>query len=520
LSGSGNTTTDDPILEERPERLSPRLLMGLVLINSRYEPWRHGQIGFIDHEERSGKLLSRPEDVGSAEAKNMLRFVTQQPCREIYGGPLAGRNISRAEVHFASLGDALEIEHVGKARLLVDSRLIESRDVLRIEQGQVLALADHSMYLVVRRLEVMAGIEPDGSHVFGEPDLDLIVGEGPHAWAMRTAIRRGLMARDHFFLFGPTGSGKERLARAIHRLSGRKGKLIAYNAAHLTPTLAANTFFGNTAAYTHGEMEASVGLFGQAEGGTLFLDELAWAEPVIQAMLLRALEGEFVRQGESTPRRCDVLVVCATNRDSSTVEHDVLHRFGSVIHVPPLSDRLEDVTLIARHVVIQKARSGREGEALAEKWVSTDGRGRPHVDFAQALVHKLMQLPYGGNVRDLENLLGDAMKEQSDPRCKPPLMPPEDLSRDRPREPRPPPVVLRPGVTRMLENLGASEPPPPLQPLVEEAQLTREVVVAALEAEEWNVTRAAERLRITRSKLNRLIERFGIRRPGGVPDQE
>jgi hypothetical protein len=335
LPGSGNTTTDDPIVEERPERHSVRPLMGLVLIYSRYEPSRVGQIGFIDHEEPSGKLLGRPDDVASAEAKNMLRLVMQQPGREIYGGPLAGTNISRAEVHLASLGDALEIEHLGKAKLLVDGRLTESTDVLRIETGQVLTLVDHSMYLVVRRLEVMAGIEPDGSHVFGEPDPDLIVGEGPHAWAMRTAIRRGLMARDHFFLFGPTGSGKERLARAIHRRSGRKGPFIAFNAAHLTPTLAANTLFGNTAAYTHGEMKASAGLFGQAEGGTLFLDELSWADPAIQAMLLRALEGEIVRQGESTPRRCDVLVVCATNRDSSTVEHDVLHRFGSVIHLPP-----------------------------------------------------------------------------------------------------------------------------------------------------------------------------------------
>jgi hypothetical protein len=121
--GSDDTMTRDPIVEDRPERLMVRLLMGVVPIYSRYEPWRSGPIGLIDHEEGSGKILGRPT---------------------------------------------------------------KSRDALRIDEDHVLTLVDPSMDLVVQRPEAMAGID---------------------VRAMRTAVRRGRMPKDHLFLFGPTGWG-------------------------------------------------------------------------------------------------------------------------------------------------------------------------------------------------------------------------------------------------------------------------------------------------------------------------
>jgi DNA-binding NtrC family response regulator len=496
VSRSGNTTTDDPIEEVRPPQIAVQQMTALVMIQSRYEPWRTAEVALIQDDGHSGFILGRPDDVGNTTAPNLLCFGQQQPGRFVSGGPLAGRNISRRELHMQAVEGGLEIEHLGKASLLINGVLSTSRSVLRIEVGTILALKDHSMYMVVKRPSVLTGCEPDPHHVFGEPDVDLVVGESPGAWAMRTFQRRAVLDGGHVFLFGQSGTGKELMARAIHRLSGRSGEFLAFNAANLVPSLADNILLGNRAGYPNPGMPFNPGLISQCEGGTLFLDEFAWSDPKVQAGLLRALEGELVRQGESTVRRCDVLFVCATNRDSSMVNHDVLKRFANVFHVPPLIDRLEDIPLLARHIVLTRAR---ENPVLAGPFVTRDARGRSQVDFAPAMFLKLLRLPYDGNVRDLRNLLGDAMKEHREP----PLMYPEDLSRYRPAPSLPPPTVMRPGTEETVGNLRSVA-----------SDTTSEQIVAQLEADGWNVTRAAEHLDMTRSKLIRLMEKYGIRRPG------
>ena len=151
---------------------------------------------------------------------------------------------------------------------------------------------------------------------------------------------------------GPTGSGKEGLARTIYRYGGRSGPLIARNCAMLDRDLARSELFGAEAGSFTGCTKRIMGAVERAQGGTLFLDEIGELSPDVQAMLLRFLDsGEFERLGEyGRPRYADVTVVCATNRDLRDACHtgkfrsDLWYRLSAhSISVPPLRKRREDL---------------------------------------------------------------------------------------------------------------------------------------------------------------------------------
>jgi PAS domain S-box-containing protein len=200
---------------------------------------------------------------------------------------------------------------------------------------------------------------------------------------------------------GETGTGKELVARAIHYGSHRSDKpFIAVNASGLTDSLLASQLFGHRRGAFTGAVDDQTGFFEAAQGGTLFLDELTDVPHNVQTSLLRVLqEREIVRLGDSVPRKIDVRVLAATNRDLTAVvaegkfRPDLLYRIRVArVVLPPLRDRREDIPLLA--------------EAFLQKFRAESPKEVEEVD--QEAMRLLLRHEWPGNVRELQNAIESA----------------------------------------------------------------------------------------------------------------
>jgi two-component system, NtrC family, response regulator HydG len=197
---------------------------------------------------------------------------------------------------------------------------------------------------------------------------------------------------------GESGAGKEVLARHIHQVSPRaRGPFVAVNCGALPATLLESELFGHkTGAFTGATHDRS-GLFEEANGGTIFLDEIGDVSPDMQTKLLRVLqEREIVRIGENRPRKVDIRVIAATNKDlklavqNGEFREDLYYRLGVIeIEVPPLRKRREDIVSLARHLV--------------EKTAARLGIARLRLDATT--LDCLSSYAWPGNVRELENAI-------------------------------------------------------------------------------------------------------------------
>ncbi len=200
---------------------------------------------------------------------------------------------------------------------------------------------------------------------------------------------------------GETGVGKELLARAIHRLSGRPGDFVAVNVAGLDETMFADTLFGHLPGAYTGAASARKGLIEQAAGGTLFLDEIGDLQIPSQVRLLRLLEGgQYYPLGSDLAKRSDARVVVATNQDlesrlrTGEFRKDLYYRLRMhPLHVPALRERPGDLPLLVERFVRQ---------AAAEL-----GRRSPPVPAG--LARSLAGYSFPGNVRELKALVLDAV---------------------------------------------------------------------------------------------------------------
>ena len=197
---------------------------------------------------------------------------------------------------------------------------------------------------------------------------------------------------------GENGTGKELVARAIHRLSARSGKpFVEVNCAAIPSELIESELFGHIKGSFTGAVSDRAGKFEQAHGGTLFLDEVGDMSLAAQAKVLRALEqGVVTRVGSSKPIQVDVRVVAATNKEldaeirEGRFREDLYYRLNVVpIEVPPLRDRREDIPMLVRHFV-----------EILEK---TD-RVTPR-EISAAALERLQALDWPGNVRELRNTI-------------------------------------------------------------------------------------------------------------------
>ncbi|HVY54464.1 MAG TPA: sigma 54-interacting transcriptional regulator, partial [Thermodesulfobacteriota bacterium] len=203
-------------------------------------------------------------------------------------------------------------------------------------------------------------------------------------------------------ILGETGTGKEVIARTIHKLSGRNDKpLIKVNCAAIPASLIESEFFGHEAGAFTGATRKRDGRFKLADGGTIFLDEIGELTLDLQAKLLRVLqEGEFEPVGSSETKKVNVRVLAATNRnlkksvEKGAFREDLYYRLNVFpISLPPLRERLEDVEIFAR--------------SFAEKFARR--MGRMFEPLHEDCIKRLTSYSWPGNVRELQNVIERAV---------------------------------------------------------------------------------------------------------------
>lgn len=224
-----------------------------------------------------------------------------------------------------------------------------------------------------------------------------IIGEAPAMQEVFRAIGRLSRSSISVLINGQSGTGKELVAQALHRHSPRKGEtFIALNMAAIPADLIESELFGHEKGAFTGAQGARQGRFEQADGGTLFLDEIGDMPLDVQTRLLRVLaDGQFYRVGGHNPVSVDVRIIAATHQNleqrviDGKFREDLFHRLNVIrIHIPRLSERREDITLLAHHF-LQKAAKELDVEA---KLLSSEAS------------NVLSHLPWPGNVRQLENM--------------------------------------------------------------------------------------------------------------------
>lgn len=224
-----------------------------------------------------------------------------------------------------------------------------------------------------------------------------ILGQAPAMQEVFRAIGRLAMSHATVLITGESGSGKELVARALHRHSPRADKpFIAINTAAIPKDLLESELFGHERGAFTGAATQRRGRFEQAEGGTLFLDEIGDMPQELQTRLLRVLsDGHYYRVGGHQPLKANVRVIAATHQNLETrvkdglFREDLFHRLNVIrIRLPALRERREDIPLLARHFLVKSAQElGVETKRLSE-----------------GALKYLMSLDFQGNVRQLENL--------------------------------------------------------------------------------------------------------------------
>jgi two-component system, NtrC family, nitrogen regulation response regulator NtrX len=319
---------------------------------------------------------------------------------------------------------------------------------------------------------------------------EAMVGTSAAMEKVRNLIARVAPTDARVLVTGESGTGKELVATAIHRLSSRAaGPLVRVNCAAIPRELVESELFGHEKGAFTGAAERRKGRFELAHAGTLFLDEIGDLGLDAQAKLLRALEsGEIERVGGSEVVRVDVRVIAATNKElraevsAGRFREDLYFRLLVIpIHIAPLRERRDDVTLLVQHFLARThARTGLRPPVIAD-------------DAMQALASH----PWPGNVRELGNIV-------------------ERLA------------ILYPGTTVDAARIrtvlvgspapAAGAPPPAFDPADERPlaervdEVERSIILGALDAADGNVADAARRLRTDRPNLYRRMRRLGLDR--------
>ncbi len=257
--------------------------------------------------------------------------------------------------------------------------------------------------------ELMSAVESALRHLHERRDLQAVPDEGsgsPHGLIGNSVAMRSvyhLMSRASgvsvtVLILGESGTGKELVARGIHYGSKRaSAPFVAVNCAGIPEELVESELFGHVKGAFTGATSSRNGLFGAADGGTIFLDEIGELAPATQAKLLRVLQEQEVQMvGADAPRKIDVRVIAATNKDLKALvargefREDLFYRLHVLtIDLPPLRDRGEDTLLLVRHFLGRfSAQAGREVPRLTDR-----------------AIEALRTYSWPGNVRELQNLL-------------------------------------------------------------------------------------------------------------------
>ena len=323
--------------------------------------------------------------------------------------------------------------------------------------------------------------------------LDQIVGESPGMQELRKLIQTVAQTDARVLILGESGTGKELVAGALHHLSRRReANYTRINCAAIPETLLESELFGHEKGAFTGALKQKPGRVEEADGGTIFLDEIADMSKPLQAKLLRFLEdGTFTRVGGTQELRVNVRLIAATNRDLAQAiaggqfREDLFHRLNVVqIQLPPLRDRGEDALLLAEHF-LKMFRSSMTK--------NVDG-------LAPAARQKMLLHRWPGNVRELRNAIERALILETAHEIQPSSLPDFQIE------------------ARLARSA-------PVQPAPDESlddalmRIERELITGALEQNEFNLTRAAERLKLTRHSLRYRMQRLDMQIGDGAVNE-
>ena len=320
--------------------------------------------------------------------------------------------------------------------------------------------------------------------------VEHMIGDSLAMARVRDLIRQTGPSDATVLIAGESGVGKELVARALHYASHRVGKpFVDVNCAALTETLIESELFGHERGAFTSAIARRRGKFEQANGGSVFLDEIGDMPLPTQAKMLRVLqERSFERVGGEDRITVNVRVICATNQNleqavqKGSFRLDLLYRINTiVIDVPPLRERKSDIPDLARHFLATESRLGKY----------------PAQAISEAAMMALCQHNWPGNVRELQNAIGRALTTCNDEEIQPSHLPPAVLRAS---------SVAASGAAQDAESRSGATPN-----LVEAVeQFERALIISALEKHDWNKTRAANALQVTRRILAYKIQNLGI----------
>ena len=327
--------------------------------------------------------------------------------------------------------------------------------------------------------------EPEDDSFYG------IVGRSAAIRDLQRLLDRVRGSNATVLVTGENGTGKELVARAVHRGSKRSARrFVATNCSAFNDNLLESELFGHRRGSFTGAVTDKPGLFEVADGGTFFLDEVGDMSPALQVKLLRVLqESVFMPVGGTEPKRVDVRIIAATNRDLSTMvkqgafREDLYYRLHVVaLRVPALRDRKDDIPLLVEHFMT----------ALGER----DGRRK---QLSEDALDRLISHDWPGNVRELENEIERLWVLSGDDST----IGEEHLT-----------PMIRQGVSQVKARpaaVASLDVDPETTTLPEAVEsLERRMILAGLRKARGNKTRAAEDLGISRRNLIRKVQAYGL----------
>jgi two-component system, NtrC family, response regulator len=326
-----------------------------------------------------------------------------------------------------------------------------------------------------------AELRSHAEHIFR---LDEIVGESEKIREVRKLIQTVAPTDARVLILGESGTGKELVAGALHNLSKRRdAHYIRINCAAIPETLLESELFGHEKGAFTGAHRQKSGRVEEADGGTIFLDEIADMSKPLQAKLLRFLEdGSFTRVGGTQELRVNVRLVAATNRDitqaiaADLFREDLFHRLNVVqFNLPPLRERGDDVLLLAEFFL-------KFFRAKMNK--NADG-------FAPAARQRLLSHRWPGNVRELRNVIERALILETAREIQPASLPGFQ-------------------VESRLQKTATVQPAPEESLDDALARIERELINGVLEQNDFSLTRAAERLKLSRHSLRYRMQRLNM----------
>jgi two-component system, NtrC family, nitrogen regulation response regulator GlnG len=465
-----------------PARVGERTVLAL-LASGREALLSRSQPGFAPPGETSFRSLDD-------------RWISRTPLRLLPGPEPGGVRLLTGESPVQVIADGVPVS---------GGRELSAAEV---ERGVVLELAG--------RVALLLHAVGEGADPGPRPPAFDLVGESDGMVRVRREIARVADLDVPVLLRGETGTGKELVARALHRASRRRGgAFLSVNMAAVPAALAASELFGATRGAYTGAVAGHAGYFERAQGGTLFLDEIGDAPLEVQVALLRVLEsGEIQRVGGAPVTGVDVRLLAGTDADLERSIADgrfrpaLLHRLaGYEIDLPSLRERRDDFGRLLFHFLRQELKEIGEERQLAAR----EPGARPWMPAS--VVARLARCDWPGNVRQLRNLARQLVIESRGAEVVQIGSQVEKLLR------APEPTGGHPANPPDTGPTAAAPPPPVPTPRApagayrSPAEVTEAELYEALRACRWEVKPAAERLGISRPSLYLLMERTpGIRK--------